>query len=176
MELNREQIIKALDWLDSLVGNSNDSDIAMFTYQLLGILYDTCEELTEEVNDLKEDKELYSVFCEDYKGQVKKLTEENERLRAENEQWRHDWERNQSQWEKAYEKLEAENAEQDEAILNSLKEMGKIRRETKFDTVRKMRTALWANLSPYSNYTTAEVGALIDQIAKEMLEGKNEKG
>ena len=48
MELNAEQIKKALDWLDSLVGNSHDSDIAMFTYQLLGILYDTCEELTEE--------------------------------------------------------------------------------------------------------------------------------
>ena len=48
MELNREQIEKALDWLDSLVGNSNDSDIALFTYQLLGILYDTCEELTEK--------------------------------------------------------------------------------------------------------------------------------
>ena len=41
------------------------------------------QRLTEEVNDLKEDKELYSVFCEDYKGQIKKLTEENERLRAE---------------------------------------------------------------------------------------------
>lgn len=48
MELNREQVEKALDWLDSLVGNSHDSEIALFTYQLLGILYDTCEELTEE--------------------------------------------------------------------------------------------------------------------------------
>ena len=53
MELNAEQIKKALDWLDSLVGNSNDSDIAMFTYQLLGILYDTCEELTEKNERLR---------------------------------------------------------------------------------------------------------------------------
>ena len=53
MELNAEQVEKALDWLDSLVGNSNDSDIAMFTYQLLGILYDTCEELTEENERLR---------------------------------------------------------------------------------------------------------------------------
>lgn len=53
MELNREQIIKALDWLDSLVGNSNDSDNAVFVYQLLGILYDTCEELTEENERLR---------------------------------------------------------------------------------------------------------------------------
>lgn len=55
MELNREQIKKALDWLDSLVGNSDDSDIAMFTYQLLGILYDTCEELTEKNERLRAD-------------------------------------------------------------------------------------------------------------------------
>ena len=53
MELNREQIEKALDWLDSLVGNSNDSDMALFTYQLLGILYYTCEELTEKNERLR---------------------------------------------------------------------------------------------------------------------------
>lgn len=54
MELNAEVVKKALDWLDSLVGNSNDSDIALLTYQLLGILYDTCEELTEENERLRE--------------------------------------------------------------------------------------------------------------------------
>ena len=54
MELNAETVKKALDWLDSLVGNSNDSEMAMFTYQLLGILYDTCEELTEENKRLHE--------------------------------------------------------------------------------------------------------------------------
>ena len=48
MELNEEIVKKALDWLDSLIGNSNDSEMTMFAYQLLGILYDTCEELTEE--------------------------------------------------------------------------------------------------------------------------------
>lgn len=53
MELNEEAVKKSLDWLDSLVGNSNDSDIALLTYQLLGILYDTCEELTEENERLK---------------------------------------------------------------------------------------------------------------------------
>lgn len=55
MELNAETVKKALDWLDSLVGNSNDSDIALLTYQLLGILYDTCEELTEENERLEAD-------------------------------------------------------------------------------------------------------------------------
>lgn len=53
MELNEEVVKKAMDWIDSLVGNSNDSDIAMFTYQLLGILYDTCKELTEDNEYLK---------------------------------------------------------------------------------------------------------------------------
>ena len=33
--------------------SSLDSDIAMFTYQLLGILYDTCEELTKENERLR---------------------------------------------------------------------------------------------------------------------------
>ena len=55
MELKKEQIIKVMDWLDSLVGNSNDSDMAMMSYQLLGILYDTCEELTEENERLREE-------------------------------------------------------------------------------------------------------------------------
>lgn len=55
MERNAETVQKALDWLDSLVGNSNDSDMALFTYQLLGILYDTCEELTEENERLRAD-------------------------------------------------------------------------------------------------------------------------
>ena len=53
MELDRENIVKALDWLDSLVGNSDDSEMALFAYQLLGILYDTCEELSEENEKLR---------------------------------------------------------------------------------------------------------------------------
>ena len=75
MELNRDQIAKALDWLDSLVGNSNDSDIAMFTYQLLGILYDTCEELTEK-------NAIQVVAAIELDKQVESLTEENERLNS----------------------------------------------------------------------------------------------
>ncbi len=75
MELNREQIQKALDWLDSLVGNSNDSDIAMLTYQLLGILYDTCEELTEK-------NAIQAVTAIELDKQVERLTEENERAKA----------------------------------------------------------------------------------------------
>ena len=74
MELNAEMIKKALDWLDSLVGNSNDSDIAMFTYQLLGILYDTCEELTEK-------NAIQVVAAIELDKQVERLTEENERLK-----------------------------------------------------------------------------------------------
>ena len=49
MQLNEEVVKKSLDWLDSLVGNSYDSDIALATYQLLGILYYTCEE-TQKAN------------------------------------------------------------------------------------------------------------------------------
>ncbi len=59
MELNEEIVKKGLDWLDSLVGNSNDSDMAMCTYQLLGILFDTCKELTEENERLKAENAKY---------------------------------------------------------------------------------------------------------------------
>ena len=88
MELNEEVVKKSLDWLDSLVGNSNDSDMALFTYQLLGILYDTCEELTEDnkawqkqLIATKEEsgKAYYDLACE-----VEDLRAKNERLREHN--------------------------------------------------------------------------------------------
>ena len=86
MELNREQIIKALEYC----ANHDECVGVMCPYYATGCeklmpkdALSLINELTEEVNDLKEDKELYSVFCEDYKKQIKKLTEENERLRAE---------------------------------------------------------------------------------------------
>ena len=70
--------------------NSNDSDIAMFTYQLLGILYDTCEKLTEERKDfeiraLRAENEAakYKDRWETSRKDFERLADENERLRAE---------------------------------------------------------------------------------------------
>ena len=82
MELNAETVKKALDWLDSLVGNSNDSDMAMFTYQLLGILYDTCEELTEENERLKS-VEFTCGFIKPHKVLQCPIFDEIERTKAD---------------------------------------------------------------------------------------------
>lgn len=88
MELNEEVVKKAMDWIDSLVGNSNDSDIAMFTYQLLGVLYDTCEELTKDNKRLSKQCGEIIVECDERDAerlmQIAELTEENERLRNRN--------------------------------------------------------------------------------------------
>ena len=97
------------------------------------------------------------------KAEKEKLIEDNERLIAETEKWRNDWERNQRLWETAYGRIEDENAEQDKAILNALKEMGKIRQETKADTVRKMLSMMCEGR--VSNDTVVIVA---NQVAKEM--------
>ena len=98
MELNREQIIKAL--LHCIRQDCVDCPYAFVECEsvLPQNALSLINELTEEVNDLKEDKELYSVFCEDYKGQI-------EDLKAISEQY-------QKQFEDCYEekaKLTEEN-------------------------------------------------------------------
>ena len=143
MELKRERIEKSLNWLDSLVGNSNDSDIALFTYQLLGILYDTCEELTGEnerlkceISDLKDElkceKETNAHLCSQY------MSENHLRHQAE------------------------------EMLANGMSVV-------KADTVRKMQERLNAHFDSDSDYFRSSHGyirSVVDQIAKEMLEGK----
>ena len=77
---------------------------------------------------------------------IKELTEENERLRAE-------------------------NAEQDAAIIKALKRMGEIRRETKADTVRKMQERLRdRHLTATNPNVICLYETELDQVAKEILE------
>ena len=85
MELNRETVEKALDWLDSLVDNSNYSEMAMRTYQLLGILYNTCEDLTHERTRHLSQIDAKDVIINDLNEKHNRLLEENERLRAKYE-------------------------------------------------------------------------------------------
>ena len=108
------------------------------------------KELTEEVESLGAEKEHLDLVVEGklkrttaLEKQVLNLTEENERLRAE-------------------------NAEQDEAILNALKEMGKIRQETKADTVKEFAERLIAEFRKDGrmNYY---IRMTLDQIAKETM-------
>ena len=141
MELNREQIIKALDWLDSLVGNSNDSDIALFTYQLLGILYDTCEELTEKYEDLQRQFRDLDIECCRLEKRDDELTEENERLRANNLTFAHGVEK----------------------VAANYYNLGCT------DTVRKMQNELKKTFSALCKGEMSDLFRIIDQIAEEMI-------
>ena len=155
MELNKEQIIKALECCHTDKFSCIDCP-----FQYLN-KFKECTNINKNAVAL-----------------IKELAEENERLRGENEQWRNDWERNQSQWEEAYGKLEQENIEQDEAIIRALKEMGKIRQETKADTVRKMQERLDKRFCHDPAFLGVEqrlIMDVIDQIAKEILEGGDQE-
>jgi FtsZ-binding cell division protein ZapB len=112
------------------------------------------KQLTEEIDDLKEDKELYSVFCEDYKGQVKKLTEENERLRADKDYWKN--------------RTKESESEYDQAVKRGY-ELGTV------DSVKSFAERLKAETITIQDHT-GKLGLVvlvgtIDQIAKEMVEG-----
>ena len=96
-------------------------------------------------------------------------------LETENEKWREMWADNQRQWESAYDKLEAENAEQDEAILRALKHMGECRREGIAECSAKILEKLSLHFGTYTSkdkVEVAEVFRLINQFTKEVLEGK----
>lgn len=162
MELKRENIIKALECCIS----RNLAD------------YHHCPYAPEN--------ECHRLVLTNALSLINELTEENERLRAQNETLEiieKDLRFRNNELQKANEglaknceELEIEGDELRERIANLKKSYADYEETTglkqaRADTVRKMQTALWANLSPYSNYTTAEVGSLIDQIAKEMLEG-----
>lgn len=89
-----------------------------------------------------------------------------EELTEESEEWRKSWAENQRQWDEAYEKLEAENAEQDEAILKALKHMGVIRREVKGATVENLRTRFAIHFGTYTDKDTVKVSEVFRLLSK----------
>ena len=74
------------------------------------------------------------------------------------------------------EKLRAENAEQDQSIINALMRMGEIRRETKIHTTQEMQKLFEERLDiSVCGYSTEEVRLdcfdTLERIAIEILEG-----
>ena len=111
MELNIEQIIKALECCQFRHIKNNCDECKYHRWcepscrdLLCQDSLSLIKQLTEEVNDLKEDKELYSVFCEDYKGQV-------EDLKAISEQY-------QKQFEDCYEEKAKLTKENEKLTIN----------------------------------------------------------
>lgn len=131
-----------------------------------GVRTDACVYAINNLYCMKRARENYFAM----KAKVEELTDENERLRAETEQWRKDWSDNQRQWDEAYEKLEAENAEQDEAIIRALKHMGEVRREARAATAQKMHSEIKERCIAGGIYP-AFVANVIAAVAKELTEG-----
>ena len=108
-------------------------------------------------------------------GAEAKITSLEIKLENEDKKWREMWADNQRQWEAAYDDLEAEVTEQDEAILRALKHMGECRREGKVEAVEKMKHKLWLEYSDCYDEEQISVGSLrenLELIAKEVLEGE----
>ena len=110
--LNAEQIKKALqicwdttcsdcEFDNNCEGHWNVLENAL---SLINSQEQRIKQLTEEIDDLKEDKELYSVFCEDYKKQI-------EDLKAISEQY-------QKQFEDCYEEKAKLTVENEKLTIN----------------------------------------------------------
>ena len=148
MELNREQIIKALE---IHTGGRN-------------VL---CEECPYDHISIKE--VCIDVLMKDALSLIKGLTEENERVRAERdtlEIYNKDYKyrlkglrKDNEEWEEQCKDLELDNDILRERIT-----------EVKADTVRKMQERLTAEFRDRVAYTRSYCHDTIDQIAKEMLE------
>ena len=156
MELNEEVVKKSLDWLDSLVGNYDENEIAMLTYQLLGILYDTCEELTEK-------NAIQTITAIELDKQVQRLTEELTKKETE--------------YNELYELTEDLRGENERLRASSVdyRNIPYIVADAKVDTVRKMQERLTQVF--FGDNSLADcICSLINTISKEMLEGNNEEG
>lgn len=165
MELNEEVVKKSLDWLDSLVGSSNDSDIALLTYQLLGILYDTCEELSEKnaiqvITAIELDKQVQRLTAELTKKETEynELYELTEDLRNENERLK-----------------KPRHILMPDGIGGVKIETIPSADQIRADTVRKMQERLIEVFSGDGSLADC-ICSLINTISKEMLEGNNEEG
>jgi hypothetical protein len=156
MELNEEVVKKSLDWLDSLVGNSNDSDIALLTYQLLGILYDTCEELTEE------NERLRGIGTPDHKTYIRLSDAKNAIMDYIGEQ-------TVSKYASEAECKSARGGA--EGAMNELDYITPVKVAPIADTVRQMQERTKAKILEI-NGNLCGLLPFIDQIAKEMLEDK----
>lgn len=188
MELNAEQVIDILDKMDFFQGQRagrelwndkpfevQEQDITNFSRDISSIkeyINSQEQKIKELENRLKECENGYKgtnfldrCKLHDAEEKVRKLTEENERLRVENKLL-------ESQYESMYDSVESTlRAEIADCGTPCKWCEGKI----KADTVRKMQERLKEYLDDFYNSgedALLDVSDLIDQIAKEMLEDK----
>lgn len=186
MELNREQIIKALGFCGVGVELRNCTcDCPYFSIPLEDI-ENCCDvlardalslirELTEERDGLKQHNNYLKGLIDHAFVKELRSFDENSAARAtaEAEMWRMIALREKLLIEEN-DRLKAENAEQDEAIIKALQRMGEVRRETQADTVRKYRECLHrllASLGAKDKFNKEFFLTTADKIAEELLEG-----
>ena len=146
MELNREEIVKALE--------------CCATSQNL------CEECP--IDRAKKDDCICGQFLAQnalalitsQEQRIKELTEENERLRVENDKYEAENHAEFNKWLKLEETTKRRHAELFKEAKIAVKE----------DTVRKMQNELKKTFSALCKGEMVDLFRIIDQIAKEMLE------
>lgn len=163
MELNAEQIKKELVlFIDDMpvelhFSRKRTLKFSLFLKDILFVILANEQKIFELENRLKECENGYSGTLALERAKIKELTEENERLRAEVRKLN----------------IVAENTD---AALYAFQHFFDIRA----DTVREMRSILYEEFlkvarcqkSGEPNMKSQEVFAILDRIAKEMLEGK----
>ena len=161
MELNREQIIKALECCSEDTADCHNCPYSEFQE---GNCFDNAKkdalslikELTEEVTSWKEIAEGYQKQFEDCAEDRARLTEENERLKQLLD----------------YKCLYGYDGEVMEYCVQGPCPHYEIKKELVADTVRKMQERLKEKAFSVPTVYNSHFGRMIDEIAKEMLEGK----
>lgn len=103
---------------------------------------------------------------------IKQMHQYNEELIENDSKWREMWADNQRKWEEAYDKLEAENAEQDEAILRALKQMGECRMQGMSEIANKL-IEHFDNTEALTEMERDYIALEIMTVVHEMTEKKN---
>jgi hypothetical protein len=158
-ELNAEQIIKALECCDADNPNCGDCpcyDNHDYCWNLNKHAISLIKELTVENDAISERYVIQVVTAIELDKQVQKLTEENERLRADKDYWKN--------------RAKESESEYDQAVKRGYN-LGMI------DSVKSFVERLDKHFCHDPAFLGVEqrlIMDIIDQIAKEMLEGENE--
>lgn len=169
--LNAEQVKKALEnWVKNYDGKVLDFVTLCNSLALINSQEQRIKELTEEVERSETAGGCKESVDNGFSPSVTELQRENERLRAQNEtleinnkDFKHriyELSRDNEEWEHENKDLECDNYMLRERIT-----------EIKADTVRKMHSEIKERCIEGGIYP-AFVASTIDQIEKEMLEGK----
>ena len=158
MELNREQIIKALECHQK----NEKKNTCEYCTNCPASEYDLCEGVTTD--DCVDEMFTATILL------IKELTEENERLRAERDTRdiaiKDLYSRNK-ELQKANEDLGKHCTDLTTELIQYT--------ESKADTVKKMQHKIWLEYSDCTPEETISVGSLreqLDQIAEEIIKGE----